>query len=70
MTRPPEVAAALAGDPAAALRVLRALAEEPTVRPSVRVAARTVLKRLAPPPPRRPVREEPEEDAEAAEPKL
>ncbi len=53
---PPEVVAALRGDPAAAIGVLRVLAEEPGVRPSVRVAARLALRRLAPKPQRRRVR--------------
>jgi hypothetical protein len=66
MTLPAEIAAALKGEPAAALRVLRALAEEPTVRPSVRVAARVALKHLTRPAPRRPVAhdlDEPDDDA-------
>lgn len=55
MTLPAEIATALAGDRAEAVRVLRVLAEEPTIRPSVRVAARIALKTLAPKPPRPPV---------------
>jgi hypothetical protein len=61
MTLPAEIIAALAARPAEAVAALRALAEEPTVRPSVRVAARVALKHLTRPAPRRPVAHDPDE---------
>ncbi len=50
-----------------AVHLLSMIAEDPLVRGTHRAAARRHLARLAPPPPRRPVMDDAEEDAGEAE---